>query len=41
LFLRAYEEDYDLPLLYWISKLHKCPHKQWYTAVKWCLFLNL
>ena len=22
------DEEYDLPLLYWIPKLHKCPYKQ-------------
>ena len=25
-------EDYDLPLLYWILKLHKCPYKQRFIA---------
>jgi len=25
-------EDCDLPLLYWIPKLHKCPYKQHYIA---------
>jgi hypothetical protein len=26
------DEDCDLPLLYWTSKLHKCPSKQRYIA---------
>ena len=25
-------EELDLPSLYWIPKLHKCPYKQWYIA---------
>jgi len=26
------DEELDLPSLYWISKLHKCPFKQRYIA---------
>jgi hypothetical protein len=26
------KEEFDLPLLYWIPKLHKCPYKQRYIA---------
>ena len=26
------KEELDLPLLYWIPKLHKCPYKQHYIA---------
>ena len=26
------KEEFDLPSLYWIPKLHKCPYKQRYIA---------
>jgi hypothetical protein len=28
-----FDEELDLPSLYWIPKLHKCPFKQCYIAV--------